>query len=235
MSVLIHSCPEIHKLPPESCDCRQTMRWTDVSRLVQAGMLEWVRKFSHKRKQYVPDYRHAYFCEVASKTPRTATIEQEHIERAYLGAALKKAPSSVRKDKFEPSDAEIRKVEKQIAHAAHLRIEEFGRLARESYAALTKLYDHDTLYSAKYYLRINGKWCFGRDTATVDNGDLVKPLKPLEKKNDQSKLTVGSTEKSSSGSPQVPGGVSASLVRRQKRRVRKNDQVSGVRSTASSS
>jgi hypothetical protein len=112
-TVTIHTCFSQRageEMPPK-CACRRKTDPADARRLVALDNVDWIiigkRTFRDKVCVVI---------EVSQKTPRVATIEKAHIERAYAN------------DPKDPSGAEERE-----------RIEEYGRLTLASWNAMVRL------------------------------------------------------------------------------------------------
>jgi hypothetical protein len=84
--IRVHSCFDIEagELLPMVCACRQDVAIKTAQSMVGRGEADWVT-FTEKK------YEHSAVCLIAGlkrRTPRAATIDSKHIERAYVEGDL---------------------------------------------------------------------------------------------------------------------------------------------------
>ena len=82
--VRVHKCYsiELGEPRPISCKCRLTVSVEEAENMVKKGTAEWV--VGYDRPKAYQDGGQVCFTGKMLRTPRGATIEKAHIERAYL-------------------------------------------------------------------------------------------------------------------------------------------------------
>jgi hypothetical protein len=127
MSVRVHTCYslDLYERKPDVCACRKEITAKNAREWVKTGLAEWVVLYD-KAKPY---RTHNQICMSGKKkaTPRVATIEKAHMERAYL-------------------DGDLEEQE---------RIKEYGKSKVAFIVALMRYYDEDEHRAAerKYFGR----------------------------------------------------------------------------------
>ena len=119
--VLTHTCYSIERgdLKPKVCACRKRVSRLKAKLMVIDGLAEYVLMYDKQNIYHSPN--EICIIERKKSTPRAATIERAHIERAYL-------------------DGDLQEQE---------RIKVYGEMQREFFTSLTNLYDNDEWAAAE--------------------------------------------------------------------------------------
>jgi hypothetical protein len=82
-TVHVHTCIEFGEELPTICACRRWITLYQAKRWVRTGLADWISigKRTFHDKVYI-------FNKSSQRTPRAATIDKAHIERAYVAGNL---------------------------------------------------------------------------------------------------------------------------------------------------